>query len=115
MDKNVGGECDRKLELSITFFLAAEILWPSQRSGLQSQPKQMIFLFSSSWFSFCRTLILSVIQKLFALNSRFCSQLLSQISKIKVDSYIAKCAGQRAEGAIDSLEVPGAWGVSFMH
>lgn len=113
MDKNVGGGCDRKLEISITFFLAAEILWPCQQLGLQSQPKQMIFLFSFSWFSFCRILILSAIQKIFALNSRFCSQLLSQISKIKVDPYTAQCTGQRAEGAIDSLEIPRGMGCLF--
>lgn len=73
----------------------------------------MIVLFSFSWFGFCRTRILGVIQKIFALNSRFCSQLLSQISKIKADSYAAKCTGQRAEGAIDSLEVPRGTGCLF--
>lgn len=42
----------------------------SQLPGLPDQPKQMIVLFSFSWFGFCRTRILGVIQKIFALNSR---------------------------------------------
>lgn len=111
----MGGGRDRKLEISITFFLAAEILRPRQHPGLQSQHKQMIVLFSFSWFSFCRTPILSVIQKIFALNNRFCSQLLSQISKIKVASYTAKCTDkEQKEPLIDSLQVPRGSGSSVL-
>lgn len=111
----MGGGCDRKLEISITFFLAAEILPPRQHPGLQSQHKQMIAVFSFSCFSFCSTPVLSVNQKIFALNNRLCSQLLSQISKIKVASYTAKCKDkEQKEPLIDSLEFLELWVLCFM-
>lgn len=74
----------------------------------------MMVLFSFSWFSFCSTPILRAIQKIFALNNRLCSQLLSQISKIKVASYTAKPKDkEQKEPLIGSLRVSGGVGPLF--